>query len=396
MCRAIWKFAICFFLLVLLVSCAHYANDYQKGDANPQIIRAEHELELVSAVWGFGTTNNQVMSADTGFFCISRDDRGIYPTWYDPDTIEKKSLGTDELRSYFENYQVFSARDRLVACTDENSRINIIRPPYEEISSSHLLQDKGGKVWHIFYQSAIVFDRKNDLIYCTLSESTFISDPAALASVDLNTGLVTVLRSCDPKEKTVLFACNSTKKLILMGGTNSIRKQYGETPVIIFDLEEYENNLSYSGEKLSVDKDPYCGYAFGDDGIYYTNGGSLQKYSYKDGSVCELCQLSDRLSIPSQVLAEGKLRFSVPVTPDESPAVSMWYDTSSNELFDFRFSKDGIKRSGPTNKGLYGECGNWYCLVEYGESSSLSDNRYVLVNKHQYWTGDAEIIRFDD
>jgi len=396
MCRAKWKYAMCFFLIVVLVSCAQNANDFQKGNANPQITRTEHELELVSSVWGFGTANNQVMSADTGFFCISRDDRGIYPIWYDPETMEKKSLGTDKLLSYFESYQVFTAGDRLVACAEENSRINIIRFPYEEVSFSYLLHDKEGKVWHIYYQSAIVYDRTNDLIYCTLSENEMLRDPAVRASVDLNTGLVTLLRSCDPQERTVLFACNSTNNLILMVGTSSNQKQHGETPLIIFDLQKHEKYLSYSGEKLSVEKDPYCGYAFGDDGIYFTNAGSLQKYSYKDGSVCELCQLSDRLSIPSQVLAEGKLHFSVPMTSDYSPTVSMWYDTGSGELFDFRFSRDGIKRSGPTNKGLYGECGNWYCLVEYGESSSISDNRYVLVDKRQYWTGDAEIIHFDD
>ena len=123
-------------------------NDSSKQDnlINPVIETDKHELEMVSSQWGFGTTNNWVLSADTGFFCITRDDRGIYPTWYDPENMTRKSLGTEQLLPYMEQYMLFSAGDRLVACTEENSRINIISPPYEEVTETYQIKDQTGKI----------------------------------------------------------------------------------------------------------------------------------------------------------------------------------------------------------------------------------------------------------
>ena len=389
---------VCVVLLTALVSCAPGTEEYSKKKEDPLPDEIGHELELVSSVWGFGTTNNSVLSADTGFFCISRDDTGIYPTLYDPETIQKKSLGTDVLLPYFEGYQVFTAGDRLIACTEDNSMINIISPPYEEVSASHILKDRDGNVWHIHMESAIVFDRENDAVYCSLAENdSYMDKPVLLACIDLDTGLVTPVLRSEPEEFLTLFACDPSGMLVLMGGRNHSLKQMGQTKTVLFDLKKSQVMLHYSGETLDLqDKQYYSGYAFGDDGVYYSGGGGvLKKYSYADGSVSELCFLSGYKNIPSQILTDGKIHFSLGYPSSEDPNAPNWYDTVSGELFSFRFvSNDGRKLSNPS-KGFSGECGKWYCLIEYGPSSSISDNKYVLVDKQEYWTGTADVIRFD-
>ena len=386
---------ICAVMLMALVSCGPGREEYTKNEEKPLPDQEEHELELVSSVWGFGTANNVVMSADTGFFCLSKEDLSVFPTWYDPESMQKKSLGTEALLPYFEGYQVFTAGERLIACIEDNTRINLIHPPYEEVSVSHVLKDKEGKIWHIYYQSAIVFDRKNDVIYCSMSENDPVTEDAVmLASVDLNTGLVTPLMKSEPEDCLTLFACNPENILVLMGGRSQTLKQSGKAVTVLLDLKRSQAELQYSGEKLDIsDKDEYCGYAFGDDGLYYISNGSLKKYSYADGTAIEMCQLSYNRSIPSQVLTDGKIHFAV--ASSDTPDMPNWYDTASGELLTFSFqSTDGSRFASPF-KGFFGECGEWYCLTEYGPTSDISDSRYVLVDRQKYWTGTADVIRFE-
>ena len=388
---------ICSILLMVLASCGPDGEDYRKKEDHPEAEVTEHRLELVSSVWGFGTTNNVVMSADTGFFCISREGMEIYPTFYDPYTNQKKSLNTESLLPYFEGYQVFTAGDRLIACTEDNSVINVILPPYEEVSGSYALKDKGGKIWRIYCQSAIVYDREHDTVYCSLTDGeSNIEDPSLLACVELNTGLVMPLLYSEQEECLTLFACNSENMLVLMKGRSSARKQSGEAETILFDLNKADRELDYSGKELEIaDKDEYCGYAFGEDGIYYISQCAIKKYDFADGTVSELYRLSTNRTVPSQVLTDERIRFTV--NSSDSSDTPNWYDTVSGELLAFSFlGTDGIKYSVSSNTGLYGECGEWYCLVKYGPSSSISDNEYVLVNKQEYWTGTAEVTKFTD
>ena len=144
--------------MVVLAACG--TNEIQSAEPSPSSNKNEapvqedptvaprHELEMVSSQWGVATANNWVLSADTGFFCLTTDDRGIFPTWYDPESMTRKDLGTEQLLPYMEQYALFTAGDRLVACTEEYSRINILAPPYDEVTESYQIKDRSGKVWH--------------------------------------------------------------------------------------------------------------------------------------------------------------------------------------------------------------------------------------------------------
>ena len=91
----------------------------------------------------FGILKSQIcMVGDRGFFCIHLAERDIYPLWYDGDTLQMKSLNTEELLPIFKQYQLFTAGERLVACSEDNTVLNTLEPPYDKISSSVSIHDE--------------------------------------------------------------------------------------------------------------------------------------------------------------------------------------------------------------------------------------------------------------
>ena len=376
----------------------------QDNPINSVIETDKHELEMVSSQWGFGTTNNWVLSADTGFFCITRDDRGIYPTWYDPENMTRKSLGTEQLLPYMEQYMLFSAGDRLVACTEENSRINIISPPYEEVTETYQIKDQTGKIWHIYYQSAIVYDRQDDVIYCSLNEEDPLREkPIWLACVNLKSGSAELIMKTEEKHLTLFGSC-SKEMLILMSGRNNNEKQDGEALTLLFDLSRHENESTYFGEELKIeDREPISGYVFGENEIYYSGDYAgvryLKSYEYKTGKKNVICPIPDGRRTSSQFIHDGK--FYVPGhTSVDGEFGTIWFDTTSGEWIDTPIPEASSLSEGKTLnmllRGFSGSVGEWYCLAENGSTSDIRDREYVFVKRDDYWNGSYNVVRIDE
>ena len=363
-------------------------------------VAPRHELEMVSSQWGFATANNWVLSADTGFFCLTTDDRGIFPTWYDPESMTRKDLGTEQLLPYMEQYALFTAGDRLVACTEEYSRINILAPPYDEVTESYQIKDRSGKVWHIFYRSAIVYDRPNDTIYCSLSEKDgVLKKPVWLACVDLKTGSAELILRAEKDPHLSLFGSCSADMLVLMGGRNGNEQQHGEAYTLLFDLSRYETEPDYAGEELKIeDRDPYSGYVFSENEFYYAADGYLKTYKYKTKETGAICPIPDGRKTSSQFIEDGI--FHVPgYTSVDGEFRTVWYNTVSGEWIDTPSPESSSLREGYKLNVLYrgfsGTEGDWYCLAENGSNSDPRDREYVFVKKDDYWNGSFKVIRID-
>ena len=396
--------------MVVLAACG--TNGTQPSEPSPAAnengdpvqedptVAPRHELEMVSSQWGFATTNNWVLSADTGFFCLTTDDRGIFPTWYDPESMTRKDLGTEQLLPYMEQYALFTAGDRLVACTEEYSRINIIAPPYDEVTESYQIKDRSGKVWHIYYRSAIVYDRPNDTIYCSLSEKDgVLKKPAWLACVDLKTGSAELILRAEKDPHLSLFGSCSADMLVLMGGRNSNEQQLGEAYTLLFDLSRYETEPDYAGEELKIeDRDPYSGYVFSENEVYYVADGYLKTYKYKTKETEAICPIPDGRKTSSQFIEDGI--FYVPgYTSVDGEIKTIWYNTISGEWIDTPSPEGSSLREGYKLNVLYrgfsGTEGDWYCLAENGSNSDPRDREYVFVKKDDYWKESFDIVRID-
>lgn len=356
----------------------------------------KHKFEMASTIWGFGTTSNICMVGDRGFFCIHLAERDIYPLWYDGDTLQMKSLNTEELLPIFKQYQLFTAGERLVACSEDNTVLNTLEPPYDKISSSVSIHDEGGNRWGIVNYSAIVFDREQDVIYCSAREgSAFETGTNVTVRIDLATGLIEQLPV--PTKRNLRVIAPYANGVILTSPGQGFYSTDTGSGIYQFDVLLWETESDYQAEKINLnDYSDLLGMGFAEDGAYFSDriSQSLVKYDYNTRTMEELCPIEGITAVSTGVSWDGKLRCKddyLGGTSNDAASNNhlIYFDTKTCSFLTTKWEESGDY---PSNllKRVSGWNDKYVCLPVFKEDGGYYDFFFVTVE--DYWNGDLSHV----